>query len=169
MNDGPWYDVSAALCRSMYKTDVLRLCIGHYVSLSLSSSLLCGLWHTLSKHVHAAVQRRPLLRHPHRRVEHDLHPQLMVSKHVVGSGSMVIRTGFRPLQSLSLFQPCLTGEIKTWWACEAIRHTIHWKCALLMCWTRASCVGGNFSGSTVPFRNSRQRKSFTYFMSEAGA
>ena len=64
-----------------------------------------GFEHWPSKHAQASVQHSLFLRHLHLVVEHDLHPQLTIATQFCGTGSMIVKTGFRCLPSKRLYQP----------------------------------------------------------------
>ncbi len=57
----------------------------------------------------------------------------------------------------------------SWIGCAASLHILDWKCALLTYWTRAPSVWDNFSGSTLPLRNSIHCSSLTYLITVFGA
>ena len=61
--------------------------------------------HTLSTQEHAGVQIIIPLRHLHRTVEQDLHPQLTIATQVCGTGSIVVSMGFKCLPSVYICQP----------------------------------------------------------------
>ena len=96
-------------------------------------------------HLHAPVHGSLTFRQLHLFVEHpDLHPQVIISVQLSGTGARVISLG-TSFPSSDLVHPMVSGSGRVGFVSWACLHTIAWKWALAICHRAASLVGGSAS------------------------
>ena len=115
--------------------------------MTCSSTSLVQLRSPVLLHLHAPVHGSLTFRQLHLFVEHpDLHPQVIISVQLSGTGARVISLG-TSFPSSDLVHPMVSGSGRVGFVLWACLHNIAWKRALVICHHAASLVWGSASGN----------------------